>query len=32
MKTWKLILPVAAILLLAGQVLAQSDDENREEM
>ena len=32
MKNWKLILPVAALLLLAGQVLAQSDEEKREEM
>jgi C-terminal processing protease CtpA/Prc len=32
MKTWKLILPVAALLLLAGQALAQTDAEKREEM
>jgi C-terminal processing protease CtpA/Prc len=32
MKTWKLILPVAALLLLAGQAVAQSDEEKREEM
>jgi membrane-associated protease RseP (regulator of RpoE activity) len=32
MKTWKLILPVAVLLLLAGQVLAQSDKEESEEM
>lgn len=27
MKTWKTVLPIAASLLFAGQVLAQSDDE-----
>ena len=32
MKNWKLILPAAALLLLAGQVLAQTDAEKREEM
>jgi len=32
MKIWKLILPVAALLLLAGQAAAQSDEEKREEM
>ena len=32
MKTWKLILPIAALLLLAGQAAAQSDEEEREEM
>ena len=32
MKNWKLILPAAALLLLVGQVLAQTDAEKREEM
>ncbi len=29
MKMWKTVLPVAAVLLLAGQALAQTDDEVR---
>lgn len=29
MKTWKVILPVAAVLLLAGTAVAQTDDEER---
>jgi C-terminal processing protease CtpA/Prc len=32
MKIWKLILPVAALLLLAGQAAAQSNEDEREEM
>jgi C-terminal processing protease CtpA/Prc len=32
MKIWKLILPVAVLLLLAGQAAAQADKEDREEM
>ncbi len=31
MKTMKLIIPVAAVLLLAGQAAAQTEDERREE-
>jgi len=31
MKIWKLTLPVAAVLLLAGQAAAQSDEEKREQ-
>ncbi len=29
MKTWKVILPVAALLLFAGQAAAQTDDDER---
>lgn len=29
MKTWKVILPLAVVLLLAGQALAQADEEER---
>jgi translation initiation factor 2B subunit (eIF-2B alpha/beta/delta family) len=29
MKTWKVILPLAVVFLLAGQALAQADDEQR---
>ena len=29
MKTWKVVLPVAAMLLFAGQAAAQTDDEER---
>jgi len=32
MKIWKLILPVAALLLFAGQAAAQTDEEKREEI
>jgi S1-C subfamily serine protease len=32
MKTWKLILPVAAVLLFAGQAAAQSDEEKQQVM
>ena len=30
MKMWKVLLPVAAVLLLAGQAVAQTDEENRQ--
>ena len=31
MKIWKLVLPVAAVLMLVGQAAAQSNDERRAE-